>query len=170
MSSQGYEELKLKIMLEALLNNVNQIFTDVEALNESSQNVTQNQQTLNHEINSVKELVYQIDKILKSIERIADEIKILGINAAIEAARAGTSERGFGVVAEEIRQLAQRSKDTARDIEGLTFNIQNSVDRTIDYSNSTLKLAMEQARFIGKVNGSLQKLTDVYLEKTKSAE
>ncbi|WP_419196142.1 methyl-accepting chemotaxis protein [Caproiciproducens galactitolivorans] len=93
----------------------------------------------------------------------------MGINAAIEAARAGTSEKGFGVVAEEIRRLAQRSKDTAHNIEGMTSNIQNSVNRTIDYSNSTLEHAMDQTKFIGKINGSLRKLTDVYLERTSSA-
>jgi ligand-binding sensor protein len=158
-SNQGYEQLKLKVMLQALLDNFSNISTRMEELSASSANVSNNQNSLNEEINGVKTISVEINSILHAIERIANEIKMLGINAAIEAARAGDAGKGFGVVATEIGVLSESSKRTAQKISELTAKIQKSVDKTIESSNSTLEYAERQSSAIQEVYASLNNLT-----------
>ena len=118
LSKIGYEQLKLKSISQILSDNFSQISATMEELAASSVNVTNNQHILNEEINIVKKISVEINTILNSIKSIADQTKMLGLNAAIEAARAGEAGRGFGVVATEIRTLSQNSKETAFKITG----------------------------------------------------
>lgn len=158
-SKIGYEQLQLKSMSQVLTDDFSQISATMEELGASSVNVSNNQQILNEEINTIKKISNEINSILDSIKSIADETKMLGLNAAIEAARAGDAGRGFGVVATEIRSLSQNSKETAVKISGLTSKIQENVDKTISTSNSTLENTEQQSAAIQEVNASLQELT-----------
>lgn len=158
-SNMGYEQLRLSSMSQALSENFSQISAAMEELSASSVNVTNNQHTLSDEILNVKKISVEINAILDSIKSIADETKMLGLNAAIEAARAGDAGRGFGVVATEIRTLSQNSKETALRIIELTKKIQESVDRTIDTSKATLETTEQQSAAIEEATANLQEVT-----------
>lgn len=159
LSKIGYDQLKLKTMSQTLTDNFSQISATMEELGATSVNVANNQHILNEEINGIKKISVEINSILDSIKSIADETKMLGLNAAIEAARAGDAGRGFGVVATEIRSLSQNSKETAQKISELTAKIQEDVNKTIGTSNSTIENTEQQSAAIEEVNASLQELT-----------
>ncbi|GFP77203.1 PocR ligand-binding domain-containing protein [Clostridium fungisolvens] len=158
LSRAGYEQLVLSNMSQVLSENFSQISATMEELNATSANVANNQHNLNDEITNVKNISIEINTILDSIKSIADQTKMLGLNAAIEAARAGDAGRGFGVVATEIRKLSQSSKETAFMIMNLTGKIQDSVDRTMETSNATLENAEQQSAAMEEVTASLTEI------------
>lgn len=79
----------------------------------------------------------QIGQIIGSIDEIAFQTNLLALNAGIEAARAGESGRGFAVVAQEVRALAQRSADAAREIKTLVATTKSQVDAGVDIVGRT---------------------------------
>ena len=170
LSKTGYEQLKLSNMSQELSDNFTQISATLEELSASSVDVTTNQHSLSEEILNVKKVSVEINSILDSIKSIADETKMLGLNAAIEAARAGEAGKGFGVVASEIRTLSKDSKDTAIKIAELTRIIQESVDKTIETSRGTLMTTEQQTAAIVEVTETLMQVTSLADDLNKMAK
>lgn len=97
---------------------------------QSHEQVTRTNQVLDRMVGAMKEIGKasgKISRIIKVIDEIAFQTNILALNAAVEAARAGEAGMGFGVVADEVRNLAQRCAEAARDTAGL---IEESVARS----------------------------------------
>ena len=102
-------------------------------------------------------------KILKDIDEIAFQTNLLALNAAVEAARAGEAGKGFAVVAEEVRNLAQRSAESAKKTATLIESSQKS-------SSQGVTLAEETAEAIGKITEASGKIAMIVTEITGAAE
>ncbi|SUY46108.1 methyl-accepting chemotaxis sensory transducer [Clostridium putrefaciens] len=97
-----------------------------------------NKETLEKAIEN-STVVKQINVLSESIMQITSQTNLLALNAAIEAARAGEAGKGFSVVAEEIRKLAEQSKDTVIEIQSITGKVTKSVNELADSSNELLQ-------------------------------
>lgn len=161
MSNAAYHEIKLKSVTEVLNDSLHQISATMQELAASATSVSENQASLNGEIKNVDSMTEQINEVMELIKEIADETRLLGLNAAIEAARAGDAGLGFGVVAQEIRKLSDDSKQTVGKIKEFTTLIRKSVDSTVSMGNETLSTVEQQAAAIEEVTSSVEEITSI---------
>ncbi|SNX55065.1 methyl-accepting chemotaxis protein [Thermoanaerobacterium sp. RBIITD] len=110
----------------------------VSKLNELEQSTNDNLKAASDvfkSINIVKENSTEIGKITETIEDISKRTNLLSLNAAIEAARAGEAGKGFAVVAEEVKNLAQKSAESAGKIREIIDNIVSAINKTYESIN-----------------------------------
>lgn len=154
-------QAQLKNMANNLGRGLSEVSAAMEEMAASSTEVTASQDKLHTEIQEVKNNANEINSVLAFIKEIADETKMLGLNAAIEAARAGDAGRGFGVVAEEIRKLSDQSKHTVIQIKELLDKVDSSIINTVKMSDSTLDVTQQIAAASEEVNASLEEMTSL---------
>lgn len=99
----------------------------------------------------------QVTQITNVIDSIAFQTNILALNASVEAARAGEQGRGFAVVANEVRNLASRSADAAREIKSLIDTSGQQIDKGAD-------LVEHAGKIMSDVVGSVQRVSDIFDE------
>jgi len=104
----------------------------------------------------------KIADIIGVIDGIAFQTNILALNAAVEAARAGEQGRGFAVVAGEVRNLAQRSAEAAKEIKSL-------IGASVDKVESGSRLVADAGKTMQEIVGSVQRVTDIIGEITAAA-
>ncbi|QNU68376.1 hypothetical protein EHE19_008225 [Ruminiclostridium herbifermentans] len=136
------------------------IFNAISNMEEVELSTVQNKDI----INSLGERSKEVGRIIEMITSIAEQTNLLALNAAIESARAGEHGKGFAVVSDEIRKLAEQSANAAKDISNIINQIQNDTEKavySIDQSYATIKVGIELVKNAGDSFEKLKSLQAV---------
>jgi methyl-accepting chemotaxis protein len=171
--------------------NANQANRISEEAKEDAVRGNDQMKELQEAIRDINESSANIGKIIKVIDEIAFQTNILALNAAVEAARAGIHGKGFGVVAEEVRSLAAKSADAAKEttslIEGsmkkteagtriadataeALGNIVVSVEKTVELMREIAEASNYQATAVGEINRGIEQMSHVVQTNSATAE
>nr|WP_283249441.1 methyl-accepting chemotaxis protein [Bacillus sp. FJAT-49736] len=102
----------------------------------------------------------EITKIINTITGIAGQTNLLALNAAIEAARAGEHGRGFAVVADEVRKLAEQSQNAAKEVSNIVHSIQDEVNAVIEQNKEGVQAVISGVEISNETTQSLQKILE----------
>jgi|LGOV01.1.fsa_nt_gb methyl-accepting chemotaxis protein len=128
--SENTNELNHSILEESNIGK-----EEMKNTNESMESMLTVFNSFKEKIKILGTSVLEINDIIDVINNISDQTNLLALNASIEAARAGEAGRGFSVVAEEIRSLAEQSKASAENITSMILNISEESQKLVDNSN-----------------------------------
>lgn len=160
LSNIGYMEYRLKTLASSINDTVLHCSAAMEELAASANDVNDNQKGLNVEIQNVSDISGKINEFTSLIRDIAKQTRLLGLNASIEAARAGTAGAGFAVVSEEIGKLADSSRETVDKIQEFTDRIGESVQETVAKGEATSDIVGQQSAAISDVAQELTSLSE----------
>jgi len=143
---------------ESAQAQVQQAQASMEESTAATGRVVEAVQASSHTIADLNQAIAKIGDISQVIKEIADQTNLLALNAAIEAARAGEQGRGFAVVADEVRKLAERTTNSTADITATVAEIRHVTNAAVGSMNHAV---VEVEQGIGKIQESVSGLTRI---------
>lgn len=134
--------------------------TSVEILINSTKDIARSTNEVHNTIDNLNILSGKIDSIISVIKDIASQTNLLALNASIEAARAGENGKGFMVVAEEVRKLADQSAIAALDIEKTIIEVQNNTSNAVQNIKVTEMKVKEGSQAASVADANLSVVLD----------
>jgi len=160
----------MKQMAGDLLDNVNLLAATTEEISAQTQEIAATSRTLAQVAGESQARVQETDQVLGLIRHVTNETNLLGLNAAIEAARVGDQGRGFGVVAGEIRKLATTSADSVKKIEAIVKGIKTDGSTIYEQVNDTQEAINQIASAVTQVAQTIQEVSKMVAQLDQIAE
>jgi methyl-accepting chemotaxis protein len=160
--------------VKEILDSTNQISTELSEVNNaniSGQKILEQTLELTTDITksaeSTSESIYklsvssqEINEMVGMIADIADQTNLLALNAAIEAARAGEQGRGFAVVADEVRKLAEKTSSATHEINNVVSTIQKDIENSVKEMDKGVHVTKKNEEMIEKLKYSISLITE----------
>ncbi len=150
---------KTQQIAKALNESTSQMVVATQQNAEAATEISAAAKKLSSGAEQTAKLISNIDDVAKSIKEIANEIRMIGLNAAIEAARAGEYGRGFAVVADEVRKLAVNSKDLADQVKTITVKVNETVLQFVDIAKKLGESTEEQAASCQEITANAEMIS-----------
>ncbi len=184
--------------IEEMVQTVHDVASNAAGAADAAQNADHNAQNglkvMEQTITAITDLSQEVNKVAAAMDRleqdttsvgtvlgvikgIAEQTNLLALNAAIEAARAGEQGRGFAVVADEVRALAQRTQESTAEIQHIIETVQsgaasasNAMRNGQQRTETTVKLASEAGQFINEITVAVSSIRDMNIHIATAAE
>lgn len=161
---------KLQDSVHVFVSSLEQISAAIENIASSSQELAVGGQSVSNSSQEIQSKAEEMEEVVQYIDSVAADTKLLGLNASIEAARAGDVGRGFGVVAQEIRSMAVSSASSAKDIRKNIAGISGLISKVNKELGEFANNTQEVSAAIEEIGASIEDLTRNAIQLQKMAE
>lgn len=149
---------KVSNVVEATKANISDSIRAVSDLNDKAKQTDSFSQEIVHEINNLNDNMKEIKEITDIIMSVSEQTNLLSLNAAIEAARAGEAGRGFSVVADEVRRLADQSKEASIKIVSIIEEIKEKTEATTKEANDATDIIKVQMQSVEETTNTFKNM------------
>lgn len=150
---------KVSNLANTLSTALTQMSSNTVEMSDTFQQISETNLSIENFIKKTKENSKKTDEVLSFIQNIAKQTNLLGLNAAIESARAGEYGKGFGVVSTEIRNLSKSTKESINQISETLNNIQNSINEIYKRFENSNNLLSNETAGLEEITATIEELT-----------
>jgi len=133
-----------------------------DELSKNSEDIAKSGELLKKSMDELTASSDEAEKIVKIINEITDQINLLSLNASIEAARAGDAGKGFAVVAKEIKNLANKTKDSTKGIATIIDKFKSTIEESVKHTDASTENINENKRVVIDVQTLINNLSDEF--------
>ena len=160
---------KSQTELSATRTEMSKMTSKIDILQTAMQETMQSELSLQSKLSQASQNANEVKSVLEVIRDIADQTNLLALNAAIEAARAGEHGRGFAVVADEVRALAERTQKSLGEIDATTNLVVQSVMESSEEINANAKKVEDLTTITGELQEVISNVVNVLASAINSA-